>query len=87
MRKRVARDTSRFNGVFGAIELWHARGDHSGREMATIGAFEQVQNGYQWPDPDVADYALFEPSLRPKSRRSWQKVIDFWERGVLIIDD
>jgi hypothetical protein len=46
--------------------------------MATIGAFEQVQNRYQWPDPDAAAYALFEPWLRPKSRRSWQKVIDFW---------
>ena len=86
-RKLVAGDTSQFPRVFDVIELWHTHGDHSVREMATIGVLEQLQNGNQWPDRDAADYALFEPWLGPQSRRYWQKVIDFWERGVLISDD
>ena len=80
----MAGDVSQFNEIFDVIELWHTHGDHYVREAATIGLLEQLQNGYQWPNPDAADYSLFEQWLRPETERCWLEVIGFW--GKLYAD-
>jgi len=79
-RKVVSGDTSQFDEIFDVIELWQTHGDHYVREAATIGLLEQLQNGNMWPDPEAADYSLFEPWLRPESKACWRDVIEFWEK-------
>ena len=77
-------ETSGFNAIFDIVEEWHLWGDRYVREAATIGLLESLQNTnlHRTTTPD-----RFLPWLRPESRRYWDKVEAFWEKGILITDD
>jgi hypothetical protein len=76
--------TEQFDAIFDVVERWHREGEHYVREAATVGLLEGIQNAaeYRGVDPSV-----FEPWLRPESKRWWDKLNLFWGEGTLMTDD
>jgi hypothetical protein len=71
--------------IFRVVEAWHLEGEPYVKEAATVGLLEDLQNanlhkGATSPD-DFLDYLL------PETRFWWFKVVDFWDKGVVISDD
>jgi hypothetical protein len=77
-------DTARFDAVFDVVERWHLEGDDYVREAASIGLLEGLQNTYLH---SVTKPDAFLPWLRPETRRWWEKVDAFWQKGTIIRDD
>lgn len=70
--------------VFEIVERWHLNGDAYVREAATIGLLEDLQNTNLHATTKPDD---FTPFLLPESKYWWDKVVLFWEKGQLIVDD
>src|SRR5262245_37547215 len=64
--------TAEFSSVARAIERLHVEGDHSVREVATIGLLEGIQN--VWGN----EAESFVQHLLPVSAKWWQSLNDFW---------
>ncbi len=77
-------EAAQLRAAFEVVERWHTEGDHCVREAATVGLLEGIQNNCSHSpiDPEV-----FLPFLGPESRRWWDKLNRFWERGELLTDD
>jgi hypothetical protein len=62
--------------VFERIERILAEGDASARELATVGALEDIQNisSHQPFGPQA-----FEPWLGPRSREAWAEINRLWQ--------
>jgi len=71
-------DTSTFPAVFRVVERLHLEGEHYVREAATIGLLESLQNTdlYTKTEPDQ-----FRPFLEEETKKWWDKLHGFWERG------
>jgi hypothetical protein len=74
-------DTSRFDAVFEVVERWQTDGDPYVREAAIIGLLEGIQN-ILLSRRKTLD--LFDPWLRPESKRDWERVIRFWVEGRVV---
>jgi hypothetical protein len=76
-------DTANLFRVFQVVERLHLDGDPYVREAATVGLLEDLQNRNLHT---VTDPEQFRAFLLPESRRWWDKLADFWDRGVLLYD-
>jgi hypothetical protein len=77
-------DADCFPQIFDVIERWHVEGEHWVREAATVGFLESLQNAHNHGKTDTEEFRRF---LGPASERSWNKLYDFWERGIIMTDD
>lgn len=77
-------DTQCFAQVFDIVERWHVDGEHWVREAATVGFLESLQNMNLHTTTEPEQFRQF---LRPESERWWDKLFDFWERGIIMTDD
>jgi hypothetical protein len=77
-------DTQCFAQVFDVVERWHIDGEHWVREAATVGFLESLQNKNLHTTTESEQFRRF---LRPESERWWDKLYDFWERGIIMTDD
>lgn len=73
-------NTADFPNIFQVVERLHMEGDAYVREAATIGLLEGVQN-IAGPEANQ-----FLPYLLPESKKWWNKLNDFWEKGILLTD-
>jgi hypothetical protein len=79
-----AGDTKELDSGFEIIERLHSEGDQFVRKAATIGILESLQNTNLHATTTPEQLIKF---LRPTSLRYWHKVVDFWEKGIIITDD
>jgi hypothetical protein len=77
-------DTKCFAQVFDIVERWHVEGEHCVREAATVGFLESLQNRNLHTTTEPEQFHQF---LRPESERWWDKLYDFWQRGMVMTDD
>ncbi|HEY1707984.1 MAG TPA: hypothetical protein VGG10_06950 [Rhizomicrobium sp.] len=77
-------DTSNFDAVFDVVERWHLEGDSYVKEAATIGLLEDLQNLNLHTTTKPDDFVRW---LRPKSKRTWDKVSAFWSDVTSTEDD
>lgn len=77
---------SRFelDAAFKNVELLIAKGDTDVRTAVVVGILESLQN--------ESLHAVTRPSqfielLGPTSRKYWDRVTDFWEKGTIISDE
>ena len=67
--------------IFEVVEKWHLEGDSYVKEAATIGLLEGLQNTNQTNSKKLNK---IESYLLPESKRWWNKVNEFWEKGKII---
>jgi hypothetical protein len=67
--------------IFAVIEKWHLEGDAYVREAATVGLLEDLQNSNVTGE-DVP--SALETYLLPETKKWWDKVNNFWEKGEII---
>jgi hypothetical protein len=77
-------DEATLRRVFAAVERLIVEGDAYVNEAAIVGLLEDLQNTNLHNGTDPAQYERF---LLSQSRRWWNKLTDFWERGQLLVDD
>jgi hypothetical protein len=79
-----AGDREEFPAVGAAIERLHTDGDHSVRELMTIGVLEGIQNvwGNSGAQPDQ-----FLPFLGPLSTTAWHDLNRFWAGEIPYVPD
>src|SRR5262245_27568348 len=77
-------ETQTFPAVFAVVEQLHLKGDDYVQEAATVGLLEDIQNPsfYRTGNPEQ-----FRTYLGRESERWWNKLYDFWERGIPLTDD
>ena len=78
-------ETEQLHDVFRVVEDWHLTGDSYVKEAASVGLLEDLQNTNlhgQSTTPD--DFLQF---LLPETQYWWAKVVDFWGKGEIIVDD
>jgi hypothetical protein len=73
--------TREVKDIFSVVEKWHLDGDSYVQEAASVGLLEDLQNSNVVGE-DVP-HAL-EAYLLPETRRWWDKVNNFWEKGEII---
>ena len=78
-------DTEGLRAVFRVVEEWHLEGEPYVKKAATIGLLEDLQNTNLHKDKTLPDD--FIKFLLPETKFWWFKVVDFWEKGTLIVDD
>ena len=78
-------ETEGLRAVFRVVEDWHLEGEHYVKEAATVGLLEDLQNTNLHEGNTCPEY--FIEFLLPETRFWWFKVVDFWEKGILIVDD
>jgi len=77
-------DRQQLLAAFEMIERLHTDGDQYVREAATIGILENLQNTNLHSNTEPEQFLEF---LHPVSLRYWQKVEDFWNKGIIITED
>ena len=78
-------ETEEFKAVFAVVDQWLTQGDHYVKEAAIVGLLEDLQNTNLHTSKTQPDDFL--PWLSTTAERYWEKVRDFWEKGILITDD
>ena len=73
--------TETFPIIFKVVEQWHIEGDEYVREAATVGFLEDLQNKNIHVNSEPEDFRRF---LGPESKKWWDKLYGFWERGELL---
>lgn len=76
--------TDEFPAAFDVVERWHLEGAPYVKEAATIGLLEGIQNNalHRNIDPRV-----FEPWLKPETKKWWDKLNRFWDGEVGALRD
>jgi hypothetical protein len=72
-------ETSQFAGVFAVVERWHVEGDDYVQTAASIGLLEDLQNPANYRGRKPSD---FVPWLGPVSKIWWDKVEEYWVKGM-----
>ena len=71
-------DTSCFDKIFENAELILNEGSETTQNLIIVGLFEGIQNVGGWHKVDY--YTGFDKWLKPKSKKAWDELIDFWEK-------
>jgi hypothetical protein len=74
-------DTADFPAIFHTVGRLHLEGDAYVREAATVGLLEGIQNLHGEAATKFVSY------LQPETKRWWDKLNDFWEKGKLLTND
>lgn len=69
--------------AFNIIENWIVDGDEYVQNCAIIGVLEQLQNSNITGTINPEQFLQFAGSA---TQKYWVKIIDFWEKGILITD-
>lgn len=84
-------DTSCFDTIFQYAELILDKRNKPAQNLIIVGLFEGIQNVGGWHQVDY--YKGFDKWLKPKSKKAWDELIDFWEKkkdslfSVAIVDN
>jgi hypothetical protein len=76
--KFKSNDTTCLDKVFGSADLILNKGSETVQNLIIVGLFEGIQNIGGWHRVDY--YKGFDKWLRPKSKKAWDDLIDFWEK-------
>ncbi len=82
-RKYAAGDTDQFVAIFAVVEHWHVEGDEYVQKAASIGLLEDLQNPGNFPVGRARD---IYPWLGPATRIWWDKLEDYWAKGMARYD-
>ena len=76
-------NTEEIDAAFAMIEKLIVEGNDDVRAIAVTGFLENIQNAASHTD---YGYSVFEPYLRPTSRRGWEELIVLWEGKSTLAD-
>jgi len=71
-------DISCYDKLFKNADLILNKGSEATQNLIIVGLFEGIQNVGGWHKVDY--YKCFDTWLRPKSKKAWDELIDFWEK-------
>jgi len=66
-----------FDRIFETVEVILKKGDKDTQNLIVVGLFEGIQNIGGWHKVDY--YKGFDKWLRPKSKKTWEDLINSWE--------
>jgi hypothetical protein len=77
-------ETADFAKVFAVVEKLILEGQPYVSEAIVVGLLEDLQNTNLHETTKPEDFRQF---LLPRSAKWWDKVINFWEKGILLSDN